>query len=453
MSQSYRGHGIEHFLISFKLNRRGRSFGAGGSIVQRLIRRVRSAGLAFGKSVCLGVIVTLLSSSPDAYAKYASIIIDADSGAVLHEANADDLNYPASLTKMMTLYLLFEALDNGQVKLDDELPVSTHAANRAPSKLGLIPGDTVAVRDLMYGIVTKSANDAAAVVAEALAGSENAFAERMTLKARKLGMKNTVFHNASGLPEREPNRTTARDLATLARALYRDFPNHYPVFATREFTYRGAVMANHNHLMNSYPGMDGIKTGYINASGFNLAASAVRNNHRLIGVVMGGQSARARDARMAELLNTGFAMDGRDKVMVAKSVQPEIADEPAPAPTGVAARAVAALSPVGRAEATPLAVPRRASASASERWSVQIGAFAKHAAAEKAAHAALGKLPSAAGKTVEVIAPGKADKEHLYRARLVSFSKREADHACSVLHRKHQTCSVVAPSTVRLASN
>ncbi len=412
---------------------------------------MRSAGFALGRGCAFGLLIGLLTLASTVYAKNASIIIDADTGEVLHEANADESNYPASLTKMMTLYLLFEALDNGQLKLDQELVVSAHAANRAPSRLGLQPGETVAVRDLMYAIVTKSANDAAATVAEGLAGNENAFAERMTLKARKLGMKNTVFHNASGLPDREPNRTTARDLATLARALYRDFPNHYRVFATREFTYHGAVMTNHNHLMNSYAGMDGIKTGYINASGFNLAASAVRDNHRLIGVVMGGQSARARDTQMAQLLNSGFAAENRGNIMVAKTTQPGPGDEPTE--PGVAARTVAALSPIGRAEAAPVAAPRKANEGREEHWSVQVGAFTKQGAAEKAARTALAKLPSSAAKSAEIIAPGKSDKERLYRARLVSFSKQEADRACSALHRKHQKCTVVAPSAIGVANS
>src|ERR1700730_6325855 len=245
---------------------------------------------------------------------------------------------------MMTLYLAFEALDNGQLKLDQKLLVSTHAASRAPSKLGLIPGDSVAVRDLILALVTKSANDAASVVAESLGGNEISFAERMTQKARKLGMKNTVFHNASGLPD-PLNRTTARDLATLARALYRDFPDHYHYFSTREFVYHGTVHANHNHLMSSFQGMDGIKTGYINASGFNLAASAKRDNRRLIGVVMGGESARTRDAHMAQLLNQAFASK-RSGMMVASAEEPAVSEDApvAPVKKGIAARAVAALS-------------------------------------------------------------------------------------------------------------
>src|SRR5471030_65642 len=195
-------------------------------MMEGLTRKLHRAGLVLAKSVIVGIAIGILSASPGAQAKYASIVIDANSGEVLHEVNADGMNYPASLTKMMTLYLAFEALDNHQLKLDERLPVSAHAASRAPSKLGLVPGESVAVRDLILALVTKSANDAASVVAEGLAGSETAFAERMTQKSRRLGMKNTVFHNASGLPDPD-NRTTARDLVTLARALYSDFPDHY----------------------------------------------------------------------------------------------------------------------------------------------------------------------------------------------------------------------------------
>jgi D-alanyl-D-alanine carboxypeptidase len=390
--------------------------------------------------------------SPGAQAKYASIIIDADSGKVLEEVNADGMNYPASLTKMMTLYLAFEALDNGQLKLDQQLPISAHAASRAPSKLGLIPGETIAVRDLILALVTKSANDAASVVAEGLGGSETAFAERMTQKARRLGMKNTTFHNASGLPDLG-NRTTARDLATLARALYRDYPEDYHYFSTREFVYHGAVHTNHNHLMSSFQGMDGIKTGFINASGFNLAASAKRDNRRLIGVVMGGTTARARDVHMAQLLNQAFA-SRRGGVIEAKAEEPsESENENAPdepAKHGIAARTVAALSPVGRAEAAPLAADAGTMGKSATRvrhlkhWSVQLGAFSHHAAAEKAV-AAVAKLPVARGKSVLILDPAKTDTERLYRARLVNFTKQEANAVCSKLHKRHLKCSVVAP--------
>jgi D-alanyl-D-alanine carboxypeptidase len=399
-----------------------------------------------------GLMIALMSLTPATAAHYASIIIDADTGKVLQAVNADETNYPASLTKMMTLYLLFGALDSGKVKLNDKLPVSKHAASRPPTKLGLHPGDTVSIHDLMLGLVTQSANDAASVLAEGLAGSEPAFAARMTAKAHELGMKNTVFYNASGLPDRHhPNVTTARDLATLARALYRDFPNHYHVFATREFEFHGRTMKNHNHLMSSYPGMDGIKTGYINASGFNLAASAVQDNHRLIGVVMGGQSARGRDHKMAHLLDAGFAREEKGGVMVAKAEQADPQDDSEPA--NVAERAVAALSPVSTAEAAPVRTRHKAHKQSASRWAIQVGAFSKRSAAEKAAHAAYGRLTALKDREIAVLSPRKTEKERFYRARLVNLSKREADRACSLLHRHRHACAVVAPATVSVANN
>jgi D-alanyl-D-alanine carboxypeptidase len=376
----------------------------------------------------------------------SSIVIDADTGEVLSEHNADAKAYPASLTKMMTLYLTFEALETGQISLDQTVRVSRHAQNQAPSKLGLVDGQMVPVRDLVLGLITRSANDAAVVVAESLAGSERDFAERMTAKARELDMTNTTYRNASGLPN--PGQlTTARDLAKLAQALYRDFPKEYAYFATEEFTYNGATYVNHNRLMQSFEGMDGIKTGYIRASGFNLAASAVRNNRRLVGVVMGGQSAYARDSEMALLLNDGFG--GAAPTMATASAATE--DEPDATITERARRTIASLSPVGRAEA---AIPARAMPAHVRRagWSIQVGAFSDEGAAEKAAAKALTRLPARRGKAAQVLAPSHIDKEPVFRARIVNFSEREATKACRSLHRKHLQCAVVGPGSVQQAA-
>src|SRR5579863_7273385 len=235
------------------------------------------------------------------------ILLDAETGQVLTEQNADALTYPASLTKMMTLYLTFEALNQGRIRLDQRFYVSPEAASRAPTKLGLTPGDSVSVHDLILGIVTKSANDAASVLAEGLGGTEANFVQYMNWKARQLGMQQTWYHNASGLPDPE-QRTTARDVARLALALYHQFPREYRYFSTREFDFRGEIVRGHNHLLDSYAGADGIKTGFVNASGFNLAASAVRNGHRQIGVILGGRSWRSRDQEMTSLLDQGFAI-------------------------------------------------------------------------------------------------------------------------------------------------
>jgi D-alanyl-D-alanine carboxypeptidase len=376
----------------------------------------------------------------------SSIIIDADTGQVLSEHNADAKAYPASLTKMMTLYLAFESLEAGKITLDQSVRVSRHAQNQAPSKLGLVDGQMVPFRDLILGLITRSANDAAVVVAEALAGSERAFADRMTEKARELDMTNTSYRNASGLPN--PGQlTTARDLAKLAQALYRDFPKEYALFATEEFTYKGTTYVNHNRLMQSFEGMDGIKTGYIRASGFNLAASAVRNNRRLIGVVMGGRSAFARDTEMAQLLNEGFGGAAPTIATAAATTD----DDPDATVTERARRTIASLSPVGRAEA---AIPDHARTARTRHsgWSIQVGAFTDEGPAEKAAAKALARLPTRRGKATLVLAPGHIDKEPVFRARIVNFTEREATKACRTLHRKHLQCAVVAPSTVQQAA-
>lgn len=235
----------------------------------------------------------------------AAMVVDGHTGKILHASNPDEPRYPASITKVMTLYLLFEQLKNGKLKLDSPLRVSANAAAQAPSKLGLQPGSTIAVKDAIYALVTKSANDAAVVVAENLAASEEAFAQQMTAKARAMGMTNTTFRNASGLPNTE-QRTTARDLITLGRHVLADFPEYAPVFRTRSFSYEGASYRNHNGLLFTYQGTEGLKTGFTRASGFNLLTSARRDDRHLLAVVLGGRSAGERNARMRTLLNASW---------------------------------------------------------------------------------------------------------------------------------------------------
>lgn len=237
------------------------------------------------------------SSSP----KFASIIVDGNSGTVLQATSPDGIRHPASLTKIMTLYLLFERLESGKMKLDTEMPVSQHAADQDPTKLNLRAGQTIRVEDAIKGLVTRSANDAAVVIAEAIAGDEDDFAQMMTRKARSLGMSRTVYRNANGLPNDE-QVTTARDQATLGRAIQERFPRYYRYFATSTFNWRGQSIRNHNHLLGSVEGVDGIKTGYTHASGFNLVTSMRRGNRHLIGVVLGGRSGGSRDAIMRNLL-------------------------------------------------------------------------------------------------------------------------------------------------------
>jgi D-alanyl-D-alanine carboxypeptidase len=270
------------------------------------IRTGAREGLRWGLFGLIAAVLTL-SDSPTHAAPYADIVVDANSGAVLHATNPDARRHPASLTKIMTLYLLFEQLEAGKLKLDSALKVSAEAAGQSPTKLGLKPGSTLVVEDAIKGMVTRSANDAAVVVAEAIAGSESEFAKLMTHKAQALGMNTTVYKNASGLPD-DNQVTTARDQAILGRAVQERFPRYYKYFSIRSFTFRGQSISNHNHLLGKVEGVDGIKTGYIGASGFNLVTSVHRGNRYLVAVVMGGSSGASRDERMRELISEKIAL-------------------------------------------------------------------------------------------------------------------------------------------------
>ncbi|HEU5273121.1 MAG TPA: D-alanyl-D-alanine carboxypeptidase [Xanthobacteraceae bacterium] len=263
---------------------------------------------------------------------FAAIVVDANTGKALTETNADSSRHPASLTKIMTLYLLFERLEAGKMKLGTQLPVSEHASAQAPTKLGLRPGQHIAVEDAIRGIVTRSANDAAVVVAEAVGGDEETFARMMTSKAHALGMSRTTYVNASGLPD-DAQVTTARDQAVLGRAIQERFPAYYTYFSTPSFVFRGEEIRNHNHLLGRVEGVDGIKTGYTRASGFNLVTSVRRNNRHLVAVVMGGSSASARDARMRDLIEQHIAEAStrRTATAIAEASEP-VLPRPAPHP-------------------------------------------------------------------------------------------------------------------------
>ena len=299
------------------------------------VRSGARRGLRWGLFSCAAVVcfVTLSSEGVDARRRkvasnsysppFSAIVVDANSGAVLHATSADALRHPASLTKIMTLYLLFEQLEAGKLKLDTPLKVSKRAADQAPTKLDLEEGQTIKVEDAIKGMVTRSANDAAVVVAEALAGSEAEFATMMTRKAQALGMTKTVYKNASGLPHDE-QVTTAREQAILGRAIQERFPTYYKYFQTRSFVFRGEPIGNHNRLLGSVDGVDGIKTGFTQASGFNLVTSMHRNDRYVVAVVLGGSSAASRDTRMRQLLSEHLASAST------KRTAPMIADAAAP---------------------------------------------------------------------------------------------------------------------------
>jgi len=338
--------------------------------MRRIAKRCRFGPVRAGEWTRLRLIVALMvvgiTVAPplQAHPGYASIVVDARSGAVIHEFNADHRRQPASLTKMMTLYLVFEALEKEQLRLDQQLRVSAHASRMQATRLGLRRGQTIRVDDAILALITHSANDAAVVLAEALGATETNFARLMTLKARYLGMPNTRFHNASGLPDRR-QYSCARDMATLGLALLNDFPRHYPLFATTHFHYKGRSYRNHNHLLGGYAGSDGIKTGYVRASGFNLVASAKRGDRRLLAAVLGGQSARSRDRRMVELLDASFRSLAGVKKVVALAGPPALA-APRKSAAGIGRiRGREQLSPAITASAKQVepAIPNQANAS------------------------------------------------------------------------------------------
>jgi D-alanyl-D-alanine carboxypeptidase len=335
---------------------------------------------------------------------YADIVVDDKSDFVLHEVNADAPRHPASLTKVMTLYLLFEQLEAGKLKLDTPLPISTKAALQNPTKLGLRANATIAVEDAIKGLVTKSANDAAVVVAEAIGGSEEDFARLMTLKARMLGMASTVYVNASGLPA-EQQITTARDQAVLGRAIQHRFPGYYGYFATPSFRYKGAEMRNHNNLLGNVKGVDGIKTGYTEASGYNLTSSVRRDERHIVAVVLGGKSNAKRDERMRELIEAHIkqAVTQRTAPTIAErslgpdqeaAVIAELARLPRnPEPPALAS--FAAVPASAKAEIIPLPRPRaRPAKPAKQLASTKQAATVKPAAR---ANAAMQRTPSSVG--------------------------------------------------------
>jgi D-alanyl-D-alanine carboxypeptidase len=353
--------------------------------------------------------------------RYSSIVIDARTGRELSSVNADEQRYPASLTKMMTLYLTFEALRDHRIARDTLVPVSPHAASMVPSKLGLVPGTRLTVEQAILGLVTQSANDAAAALGELLGGSEEAFASTMTLRAHGLGMAHTTFRNASGLPD-TAQMTTARDLARLALHLVDDFPAEYRYFSTPSLHFHGRVFANHDHLLESYPGADGIKTGYITASGFNLVTSAMRGDVRLIGVVLGAARAAERDHHMEVLLDQGFAA----------------MDEGA-APGSLAMRRVPLIAQANAAQAPPPPTPP--TPPALPRWAVQVGAFGSASAARQAAEMAR-KWTDSGQIHVEA---ARAQGHSSWRAELVGLQFSEANSACNALARHKLPCLVLRP--------
>jgi D-alanyl-D-alanine carboxypeptidase len=380
----------------------------------------------------------------------ASFVVDANTGKILHAENADAPRYPASLTKMMTLYLTFDALKKGTLKLDQDLPVSRHASLQPQTNIGLNSGDRLEVKDAILSLVVRSANDASVVLAEALGGTEVGFARKMTEKARALGMKSTTFYNANGLPEPK-QLTTARDMAVLGLALRRDFPQYYSLFKTESFSYRGVTYTTHNRVMTRYDGVDGIKTGYIRASGFNLVTSAKKYNHTLVGVVLGGTTWRARDDKMITLLDQNFS-----RLAAADNIHPDAQmfarSEPAASPNPVFVderenegqgdlNSESMGTAVNLATQTPAKAEKQIAERIANDWGIQVGAYARKSDAVKAATSALKKASQALGASKISIA--ERDKGNAYyRTRFINLSQSNAESACKALSTKRTTCFV-----------
>jgi len=393
--------------------------------------------------------------------RYAAVVVDAETGEVLFSRRGDSLRYPASITKVMTLYLTFEALSTGRIALDDRVVISARAAAQSPTKLGLPVGASLSVSEAMQALAVKSANDIAVALAEKLGeGSERRFAAMMTLRARELGMVNTHFVNASGLPDSR-QVSSARDLAILSRAVLRDFPQHYSLFSQPSFTFQGRKMNNHNGLLWRMPGTDGLKTGFTSASGYNLAASGVQGNRRLIAVVLGGPSNARRNAKMESLLLTGFDLAARrDRGERVQFAQASFESEPAPVVQLAQARTTDPMDGVvapDRVVLTSAPPPRnlsqfeivdpastglrQAGRPEAGRWSVQVGAFRSQDLARKQA-ALVRKLAPA-----HFTAAGRAERAgESWRTRFTGYSESSARAACKALKARGQPCMVLPPS-------
>ncbi len=396
-------------------------------------------------------------------APYSGMAVDANTGKVLYSSHADSPRYPASLTKIMTLYLLFDYIAEGKIDYTTDFVVTKHAAGQSPSKLGLKPGKTIRVIDAIRALVTKSANDVAVVVAENIAGSEVNFAKMMTQKARAIGMKSTTFRNASGLPNAQ-QMTTARDMITLAIRIQRDHPEHYKFFATKQFVYQGRRYRSHNGLLYSYKGTDGIKTGYTRASGFNLVSSVRRGDKHVVAVVMGGRTAGSRNAQMGSILDRAIklavAVKRRRPAPPLPHRKPEQSIEaPAllvsrrgPAGTGgeprIPPEELAQIEEALAEERRRGGVSRTAAISQGDTqddggFHVQVGAYKSPAdAGDQLAH-----VQSVAGDLLAghdaLTVPYRARSRPLYRARFAGFSEAAARAACSRLKSRSINCVVM----------
>ena len=405
----------------------------------------------FNKNLALFYILalsfTFLNYTAFANPRYSSIVLEESSGKVLFSRNADKKLYPASLTKIMTLYLIFEALQQKKISLNSSMKVSKVAASRSPSKLYLRKGQNITVKNAILALITKSANDVATVVAEHLSGTERNFARKMTRKAKALGMNNTIFKNASGLPNRS-QFSTARDMSKLAIAIRKDFPDFYPYFSRTSFYWKGHKFRNHNKLLSSFNGTDGIKTGYTSASGFNLVTSAERMGVRLIGVVFGGKSGNSRDKHMINLLNRQFKKIKSIPVKMSPSPQTPLSRPTVPInlnisnlPTFPKSRPISISSNLNNIMTLKSSIKKT-------QWSIQIGSFSRRIAAHKAAISARRLANNVLDLTPAQLTLVMTGNIPLWKVRFDELNEEQARNACAVLFTSGKSCITIPQNLI-----
>ncbi len=380
----------------------------------------------------------------NADASTSSIMVNADNGKVMYESNADSLRYPASLTKLMTLYITFNALENGHLKLSDKLKVSNVAAGRSPSKLGVRAGETITVDTAIKAVIVKSANDCATVLAEHFSKSEAEFAVLMTKTAKKLGMNHTVFKNASGLPNSQ-QKTTARDMSKLAMAVYHHFPQYYKWFSMKSFKYKGQTITGHNHLLDTFSGADGMKTGYTAASGYNIITSAKRNGKRVIAVTMGHKYLNERDKKAAVMMDKGLLhlkkSNEVDVVELTRVIDGRTTEVKYAANDKINTKVNNARVNNVREVANTAKLEKVNVAGG--KYALQVGAFSDYKRAKNYALSiknSLAKKYAVYNINVEKVQTGSGT---MYRSKVVGMAKNTANQICSNMKRQKKNCLVV----------
>lgn len=378
------------------------------------------------------------------FASTSSIMVDAENGEVIYENNADELRYPASLTKLMTLYITFNALENKKLKLDDKLKVSRVAAGRSPSKIGVQAGTTITVKDAIMAVIVKSANDCATVLAEHFSPTEADFAKLMTKTAQKLGMKHTVFKNASGLPNSQ-QKTTARDMSVLAMAVYHHFPQYYGWFAQKSFTYKGQKITGHNHLLDTFKGADGMKTGYTAASGFNIVTSAKRGNKRVIAVTMGHKFLNERDKKAYKMMDLGLnRMCENKNVDVAELTK---AIDGTNRKVKVAANNTKKVTAPVKASVKATNSAKQYASVSNGKYALQVGSFSNYAKAKNYAIQVKNKIAKNYAVHDVMVEKVSSPKGELYRSKVIGFAKNDATRICANMKKQNQACLVVADNS------